>query len=209
MVLVAALVVPLTVIPGTFGFQSWPTAPGGTVTENQVAIATPPRVQVAREAQHAAKATGGRTIANPTSPKSATPAAPAPAPTPPGHRAPAVAQVPAAHAPSRDHHSPATTPVGPPSTPAAPQQQPAPAPQDGQPAPSPVVSNDPPIAREDPAADPVVPQPPAPVQQFVPDEQPAPQDVGNGNGNGNGNGRGDEHGNGHDHSRGHGVDIER
>jgi hypothetical protein len=70
-----------------------------------------------------------------------------------------------------------------------------------------VVSTDPPIAREDPAADPVVPQPPAPVQQFVPDEQPAPQDVGNGNGNGNG--RGDEHGNGHDHSRGHGVDIER
>src|SRR4051812_49512548 len=41
-VLVAALVVPLTVIPGTFGFESWPESPGERVTEHQVRLSQPP-----------------------------------------------------------------------------------------------------------------------------------------------------------------------
>src|SRR4051794_28544808 len=44
-VLVAALVVPLTVIPGTFGFESWPTSSRDQVTEQQVRLA-PPKVDV-------------------------------------------------------------------------------------------------------------------------------------------------------------------
>src|SRR3954470_23388793 len=44
-VLVAALVVPLTVIPGTFGFESWPTSRRDQVTEQQVRLA-PPKVDV-------------------------------------------------------------------------------------------------------------------------------------------------------------------
>ena len=37
-VLVAALVVPLAVIPGTFGFDSWPSSRGASVTERQVRL---------------------------------------------------------------------------------------------------------------------------------------------------------------------------
>src|SRR4051812_31613288 len=50
-VLVAALVVPLTVIPGTFAFQSWPTSIGGTVSEHQVEVAPAPRTVVVRKPQ--------------------------------------------------------------------------------------------------------------------------------------------------------------
>jgi hypothetical protein len=44
-VLVAALVVPLAVIPGTFGFDRWPSSTGDRVTEQQVRLA-PPKVDV-------------------------------------------------------------------------------------------------------------------------------------------------------------------
>src|SRR4051794_35295050 len=44
-VLVAALVVPLAVIPGTFGFDSWPSSRGERVSERQVRLA-PPKVDV-------------------------------------------------------------------------------------------------------------------------------------------------------------------
>src|SRR3954452_6557456 len=44
-VLVAALVVPLAVIPGTFGFDRWPSSRGEQVTERQVRLA-PPKVDV-------------------------------------------------------------------------------------------------------------------------------------------------------------------
>src|SRR4051794_39211913 len=44
-VLVAALVVPLAVIPGTFGFDRWPSSRGEQVTERQVRLA-PPKVNV-------------------------------------------------------------------------------------------------------------------------------------------------------------------
>src|SRR4051812_50217198 len=44
-VLVAALVVPLAVIPGTFGFDRWPSSRGERVTERQVRLA-PPKVDV-------------------------------------------------------------------------------------------------------------------------------------------------------------------
>src|SRR5436305_8737367 len=40
-VLVAALVVPLAVIPGTFGFDSWPSSQGASVTERQVRLPAP------------------------------------------------------------------------------------------------------------------------------------------------------------------------
>src|SRR3954465_4738061 len=40
-VLVAALVVPLAVIPGTFGFDRWPSSRGERVTERQVRLAPP------------------------------------------------------------------------------------------------------------------------------------------------------------------------
>src|SRR3954464_15896452 len=44
-VVVAALVVPLAVIPGTFGFDSWPSSRGERVSERQVRLA-PPKVDV-------------------------------------------------------------------------------------------------------------------------------------------------------------------
>src|SRR4051812_44594095 len=44
-VLVAALVVPLAVIPGTFGFDRWPSSRGERVTQSQVRLA-PPKVAV-------------------------------------------------------------------------------------------------------------------------------------------------------------------
>src|SRR5436305_14908655 len=40
-ILVAALVVPLTVIPGTFGFDSWPSSHGASVAERQVRFPAP------------------------------------------------------------------------------------------------------------------------------------------------------------------------
>src|SRR3954449_9320900 len=46
-VLVAALVVPLAVIPGTFGFDRWPASRGERVTERQVRLA-PPKVAVVK-----------------------------------------------------------------------------------------------------------------------------------------------------------------
>jgi hypothetical protein len=41
MLLVGALVVPLAVIPGTFGFESWPSSRGVRVTERQVRLPAP------------------------------------------------------------------------------------------------------------------------------------------------------------------------
>src|SRR5438128_4024065 len=40
-ILVAALVVPVTVIPGTFGFDSWPSAHGASIAERQVRLPAP------------------------------------------------------------------------------------------------------------------------------------------------------------------------
>src|SRR3954447_21299804 len=48
-VLVAALVVPLTVIPGTFAFQGWPKSLGGKVSEDQVQVAPVPIAVATRE----------------------------------------------------------------------------------------------------------------------------------------------------------------
>jgi hypothetical protein len=208
-VAVAALVVPLAVIPGTFGFQSWPTAPGDRATDNQVVLAPPPRIQVARKPPHSSKPPVTRTVAQLPQPAKAAPTA-APAPSSPGRRAPAVAQGPRGHDP---HHGTPSSSVGQPSTPAAPQE---PAPATPQPPPDAVATVDPPpIARPDPAANPVVTPPPSPVEEVKPAEPPvrpaSPVDnlplIGHGHGHddGHGDGHGDCQGDGQGDDRGHGI----
>ena len=197
-VLVAALVVPLEVIPGTFGFESWPTAPGAKVIDHQVTLAAPrpaPQVVRVRTARpHAPAAPRPLTVAS--LPANAAPArtqVSAPAPTRGGRRAPAVVRTPPAHTPSHPHSSPS---AGTPATPSAPpDQQPQPSPQ---PPPTGVATNDPPIAREDPAAHPAPTPPPSPVQQVVPQRPPVrPADLPP-------VGRGDAHCDGEGHAEGHG-----
>lgn len=217
-VLVAALVVPLTVIPGTFGFESWPTSPGGKVTESQVEVASPStRTQVARNAP-LAPATGRRSLASlpvaqkPNKVTTRPTAGSTPARTrtraPQGHHAPAVVRSPSAGGPGRGPSSPHHNASSTPSTPAAPPQQPQPQPQPAPsnvPAPGTVASGAPPIAREDPAA---APPPPPPVETFVPDEPQQPQAPDPGPPPCN-QGQYQGHGHGHGHGLGLGLGLDR
>src|SRR3954471_24114929 len=78
-VLVAALVVPLTVIPGTFGFQSWPKSLDGKVSERQIQVA-PARSSVAVRKTHAASAARHSNASQSPGRNHAASAKPAPAP---------------------------------------------------------------------------------------------------------------------------------
>ena len=190
-VLVAALVVPLAVIPGTFGFDRWPSARSERVTEQQVRIA-PPKVLVVKVAPRLAPAPR-RTIAV---------ASVAPMPAPAAPQAPAPRRTVAVRAPSQgasgQHHAPAPAPT---PTPQATPETPAAQPEPQQPA-----KNDSgllahgslPVARELPPQAPPPAQPtpapvPVPVQEAVPApvERVAPREPCHGNGNGNGHGGGD------------------
>jgi hypothetical protein len=218
-VLVAALVVPLTVIPGTFSFQSWPTSLGGQVTEQQVEVAPVPRTVVARTPRPGAMAKVRRgsgllaAVRKPPTPPAQTPSAgstPTHSQTLHGHRSTSVVQAPSGSGPGRQHEDPSSAPSPAPETPAGPAE-PTPAPV---PTPDAVASDEPPIARDDPADDPV-PPPPAPVEEVAPQEpqRPAapvpsepPCDSAPGNGHGHGHGHGHGLGLALGHGRGHGAD---
>jgi hypothetical protein len=226
-VAVAALVVPLMVIPGTFGFQGWPTSPGGKVSEHQVQVAPAPRTVVVRKPQadtstkhrpttHASLPLARRQVA-----AIRTTSAPAGGSTPAaggqtvhGHRSTAVLEGPSGSGPGGPSHED-PVPSTPPGTPAAPPEQPAPTPST-VPTPDTVASDEPPIARENPADNPVVTPPPAPVQEVVPQQAPPPaaplasappcdQDR-HGHGRGNGHDNGLHLGLGLGHGRGHDGD---
>jgi hypothetical protein len=196
-VLVAALVVPLAVIPGTFGFDRWPSARSERVTEQQVRIA-PPKVLVVKVAPRPAAAPR-RTIAVAS-------AAPTPAPIA-APVAPAPRRTVVVHAPSQggpiQHHAPAPVPA---PTPQATPETPAAQPEPQQPSkndPGLLAHGSPPVARELPpqAAPPARPTPapvPAPVQEAVPApvERVAPHEPCHGNGNGHGGGDGGRQGDG-------------
>jgi hypothetical protein len=163
-VLVAALVVPLAVIPGTFGFDSWPASRGERVTERQVRLPAPKLDVVAVRPP----AVGRRPVV----------AAVRPAPA----RRARVTTVALAVTPRREPVVHVSTPAPKPDrhpTPPRPEPQPAPAPAPAQPqAPrsqpqqptkteSGLLANgNTPVARE-------VPQDPAPAQPG-PQSAPAP-----------------------------------
>src|SRR3954469_202423 len=131
-VLVAALVVPLTVIPGTFAFQSWPTSLGGKVSAHRIQVAPAPAATVAtreRESRPAASAPGrlshqpaGRHAAGTGTKKTSSGAGGStPAPTQNGHRSTAVVEAPAGAGPGRGPGDQSPAPSTPGETPAAPQ----------------------------------------------------------------------------------------
>jgi hypothetical protein len=168
-VLVAALVVPLAVIPGTFGFQGWPASRGEQVTERHV-HELPRRVQVERADSDHAK---GLRRAVTESIKAGTAAtrtrtAVASQPTNPGNRSGVVST------PERPVSGPREgagsgpgepqTPSSPaPSSPASEPEQPAAAPQPG----TAVAEVATPVLRED-APTSEAPAAPAPVTPVLP-----------------------------------------
>src|SRR3954471_23942056 len=106
-VLVAALVVPLTVIPGTFAFQGWPKSLGGAVSDDRVQVAPVPASVATRERKARPHAPAARPSnqrpARHAGPAQRAPAAVRSAPSPPhslhGHRPPAVVDAPAGAGP--------------------------------------------------------------------------------------------------------------
>src|SRR4051812_33359140 len=155
-VLVAALVVPLTVIPGTFAFQGWPMSLGGKVSEDRVQVAPVPVSVATRERKARPDAPSARP-SHQRPARHAVTAQPAPAavrsaPSPTqilhGHRTPAMVDAPAGAGPgdAPGEEPPAQSAPG--QTPAPQQQQPAPDPPT-IPVPGSVASDAPPIARED------------------------------------------------------------
>jgi hypothetical protein len=216
-VVVAALVVPLLVIPGTFGFEGWPTSPPSTVTDRvvrpdtglttTVTVEKRPRpvVPIVHRTLASASPTPRKPVAAVITRVAHTPqrrTAAVVQPPRPHHSAPQPQQ------PAR-HHTPSAPST--PSAPPAPTPQPA-APAPAQPAPQQVASQEAPVARNDPPPDPPAPTPPAPVQVITPSLPPGDgQDC---NGDGHGNGNGEQHGHGlalghllgHGHERGQGDD---
>jgi len=191
-VLVAALVVPLAVIPGTFGFDSWPSSHGDKVTESQVRLA-PPKVAVV-PVRTPPVPEPRQTVAVATIAPS-----PAPAPVVPARRAtlvPVHTTAPTSHRGARNvPPRPTHQNVPQPQTPA---QQREPAPQPSKNDSGILAGGEPPVAREAPtdpqSQTPVVhvpaPEPPQqvvpqPVQHAVP-SQPCRGDEG---GEGGGHGR--------------------
>jgi hypothetical protein len=173
LVVVAALVVPLAVIPGTFGFQSWPSSRGVPVTERQVRLTPLPAIAVVRVRPHSAPGST-RTLASVAAPPKAL--APPHAPSAPHVR---VVQPPVVRHPSGNSAPAEPSPQPAPHTPQQPQQQqpqqqPTP---DPQPTPGAVASGDVPVLRDNPAptpSTPAVPPPPSPVTQVVEAIAPTP-----------------------------------
>jgi hypothetical protein len=188
-VLVAALVVPLAVIPGTFGFDRWPSSRGEPVTERQVRIA-PPQVVVVKVAP--APAPGPRrTVVVASVARKPAPAAPVAAPAP---RRAVVVRAPSQPDTRPQHAASPPAQQDPPQTPVAPAEPQQPSKNDS----GLLAGGGPPVARELPPQDapPAQPTPapvPAPVQQAVPApvERVVPSEPCHGNGNGNGGHQGD------------------
>jgi hypothetical protein len=172
-VLVAALVVPLAVIPGTFGFQSWPSSGGGQVTERQVRV-DPPRVAAVPVRPSRAQETT-RKVASVASAPTSSPAVTAP--TQARHAAAThVSALPARPTPSGPRPSSPPPSPGPPAQqpgrPSPVQQQPQQPASEPEPAPELVAGEHAPVARQNPAAQPAAPPPPSPMVEL-----PAPEPV--------------------------------
>jgi hypothetical protein len=173
--LVAAVIVPLTLIPGTFGFHGWPSASGGHVVATQVDVA--PDLPVARGGRVQPSREGERdTVASTRGARSAPrtlAAAPASGRGPAGSAETAL--------PTRAHGSGpgdgTSTPAPAPSTPAVPatgQGPPAAGSEPAQPPTEVAVGGDAPVLRDEPS-DALAP-PAAPPIVDVP--APAPRDNG-------------------------------
>jgi hypothetical protein len=163
-VLVAALVVPLAVIPGTFGFDRWPSSRGERVTERQVRLA-PPKVDVVAVRPRRAVPERHPVLVS-TAPRQApTVVAVAPAP----RRTTVVhVQSPKPDRAPRPSHQPQAQP--------APQPQPQSAPQPSKGDSGLLAGRDAPVAREVPQQEAPAPAPqpaPEPVQEAAP--QPVPR----------------------------------
>jgi hypothetical protein len=158
LVLVAAVIVPVALIPGTFGFHSWPTATADKVAESPVAVAAvelPVARGGLRQSNHGADT---------PKPRPVTPQILAAAPVS-GRRAPAApdaAPVPAAPTP--------VPPASPQPAPAA--DPPASGHDQAQPPPDVVAAVDPPVLRDHAAAD----APTPPVQPPAVTATPQPRD---------------------------------
>jgi hypothetical protein len=172
-VLVAALVVPLTVIPGTFGFESWPTSRRDQVTEQQVRLA-PPKVDVVAVRPRQAVPARHPVLVAAARPRPVNPSPNVVALAPAPRRTPVRVSAPT---PTRDS--------GPRPAPSQPTQQPAPPAEQPTKDPSGALAGgEVPVARElapqepppQPVQQPAAPQP-APVEQAppVPVERLAPE----------------------------------
>jgi hypothetical protein len=162
-VLVAALVVPLSVIPGTFGFDSWPSSHGVPVTARQVRLA-PPKVEVVAVRPRRAVPEGRPVfVAARPRPARVAPTIVAVAPAP---RRSAVAPV-SAPAPKHDRQPRDPQPVHQP--PPAPEPTPQPQPQPTKGDEGLLANGTAPVAREVPQREAPAPQPaPPPVQPPAP-----------------------------------------
>jgi hypothetical protein len=181
-VLVAALVVPLAVIPGTFGFDRWPSSRSERITERQVRLA-PPKVEVVKVEPRPAPAV--RNVVAVASVDST-----------PAPRAPVAARAPRRVVLAPAPQKPDPQPRHAPSPPVHENPPPAPAPQPEPQQPSKndsglLAGGDTPVARELPPQNPTpTPAPPvtvpAPVEQAVqaPVERVVPSELCHGRGGG-------------------------
>src|SRR3954465_435883 len=153
-VLVAALVVPLAVIPGTFGFDRWPSSRGEQVTERQVRLA-PPKVDVVAVRPRRA-VPEQQPVLGAARPR-------------PARVAPTVVAVAPAPAPRRDPRPAPQQQAPEPRNPQPQQQQPQQPQPEPTKSPSGLLANgDAPVAREVPQ------QEPEPQQAPPPEPAPAP-----------------------------------
>jgi hypothetical protein len=182
-VLVAALVVPLAVIPGTFGFDRWPSSHGEQVTERQVRIAPPKVDVVAVRPRRAVPERHPALVAARPRPSRVAPTVVAVAPAP---RRSTVAPDPA---PGPNPHTAPHNPSPPPPAPeAAPQPQPQPQPT--KPDEGLLANGNTPVARELPQQDAPAPEP-QPAPEPAPEPGPQPEQCHGHGGEGGPHGDGD------------------
>jgi hypothetical protein len=166
-ILVAALVVPLAVIPGTFGFDSWPSSHGAAISDRQVRLPAPKVDVVAVRPRNRAPQRHPVFVA--ARPHAASPVRTAVAVAP--HPAPLVRVSAPAPKPDPVRHHTVSQPAQPQPHQQQPQTAPPPQPQpQPQPSKNELADGNGPVAREQ------VPQEPQP--QPAPEPAPAPPPVG-------------------------------
>jgi hypothetical protein len=180
-ILVAALVVPLAVIPGTFGFDSWPSSHGAAISDRQVRLPAPKVDVVAVRPRNRAPQRHPVFVA--ARPHAASPVRTAVAVAP--HPAPLVRVSAPAPKPDPVRHHTVSQPAQPQPHQQQPQTAPPPQPQpQPQPSKNELADGNGPVAREQvpqepqpqpapepaPAAPPVGQPAPAPVDRVVPSE---------------------------------------
>jgi hypothetical protein len=180
-ILVAALVVPLAVIPGTFGFDSWPSSHGAAISDRQVRLPAPKVDVVAVRPRNRAPQRHPVFVA--ARPHAASPVRTAVAVAP--HPAPLVRVSAPAPKPDPVRHHTVSQPAQPQPHQQQPQTAPPPQPQpQPQPSKNELADGNGPVAREQvpqepqpqpapepaPAAPPVGQPAPAPVERVVPSE---------------------------------------